>query len=569
MSINNTWLTPLQRSYQTIKNQLIDKLRAKVPEITDYSEGNIFIILISMFSAIAEVIHYYNDNHARETFFVTARRFDSLHKHGKLVDYHIKSANPASVDLTLYRASGTPITSDIAIPAGTSFTSKDGKNWVSTKTVIWKIGQYVCKVPIEQSEKRYIDLTEIGTVTGTIQIQITGIPNNKLYAEGSMVLTINDVPWTLVETFAYYKSSDLVYKVELDYQSIPYIVFGNGLYGATPPINGVIKANYSITTGVAGNSVDKDQFYTVPTFISEIQSDVRMINTTRATGGSNYETFDMLKEHIPLSIKTLGVAVTREDWEAIARLCPGVDKAYVNYICGRFVEIYITPDGGGIASQTLLDNTMTYLLKRKVITTSISVKPTTLTTIYLSAMVTGKQSFRAVDIINQVKRTLIDNYNQDSSNINKPIRLSDLYATIDNLSMVSHLTITKLFLKPYIINVENIPGQPDLALTNYNQTSFIGDGTEMFIVTILSSTNYKIIASGNPDVIMTGTFGTSMEVQGLKTTFQITLDGSLNYPEDATYKLITQPMDKDIIPYGYSIPVFDINSITLIINETV
>ena len=54
----------------------------------------------------------------------------------------------------------------------------------------------------------------------------------------------------------------------------------------------------------------------------------------------------MLKQHIPLSIKTLGVAITREDYEAIAQLVPGVDKSYVDYQCGKFVTVYITPDGG-------------------------------------------------------------------------------------------------------------------------------------------------------------------------------------------------------------------------------
>ena len=113
MSVTNPWLTPYQRSYQQIKAKLIDDLKnIKGPSgetlITDYSEGNLLIMIISLFSAIAEVIHYYIDNMSRETFFGTARRFDSLVKHGELVDYHAHGAVAPTVDVVISR----PLTSD-------------------------------------------------------------------------------------------------------------------------------------------------------------------------------------------------------------------------------------------------------------------------------------------------------------------------------------------------------------------------------------------------------------------------------------------------------------------------
>ena len=63
MSTYNKWLTPYQRSYQQIKEKLIDGLsNLKGPNgkqlITDFSEGNILIIILSMFAAIAEVLHF-------------------------------------------------------------------------------------------------------------------------------------------------------------------------------------------------------------------------------------------------------------------------------------------------------------------------------------------------------------------------------------------------------------------------------------------------------------------------------------------------------------------------------
>ena len=89
--ITNPWLNPLQRSYQQIKTKLINGL-ANIKDkdgkqlVTDFSEGNILVIILSMFAAVAEVLHYYIDNMARETFFSTARKYESLVKHAALVD---------------------------------------------------------------------------------------------------------------------------------------------------------------------------------------------------------------------------------------------------------------------------------------------------------------------------------------------------------------------------------------------------------------------------------------------------------------------------------------------------
>ena len=53
-------------------------------------------------------------------------------------------------------------------------------------------------------------------------------------------------------------------------------------------------------------------------------------NPNRITGGSNYENFDMLKEHVTLNIRTLGVAITKQDYIDVTKLAPGVDKAYID-----------------------------------------------------------------------------------------------------------------------------------------------------------------------------------------------------------------------------------------------
>lgn len=586
MPTSNNWLNPFQRSFNDIKSTLISKLRARVPEMSDYSEGNIFILIISIFSAIAEVIHFYIDNMAREAFLPTARRYSSLYKHAKLVDYHIKAGIPASVNLTIYRGNGSPITENITIPVNTEFQSKDGKTWLSSKTIVWDATQnpYSVKVPVVQKSKvGDPDRIQLGQITSTdVIIYLGDLPTDQKYVEGSMVLYIDNEPWILVDTFAYANSTDKVYKVEIDEAGKPYIMFGDGQFGMKPNLNGKVEAEYYLTYGALGN-IAENQFGTpIPTILTDKYNDISISNVYSASGGSDYETFDMLKQHIPLSIKTLGVAITREDYGAIAKLVPGVDKSYVDYQCGKFVTVYITPDGGGEASQALIDSVTDKLTKAKVITTHINVKSTHTSLIFLDATITGRKSFSKNDISDQVIKALVEAYSYNTSDINKVVRLSDLYALIDNQSMVDYLNINSLYLLSYPVPQGGggiDPSLvPDLNITHFKQINFsTGDAEaqtdERQVMITITESGYKINGLVNDtDINTTGTFGNITQVNGNNLSFEITIgnpgEGQVYNPGDE-YVISLQPMNRDLIPVNFNIPIFRSNTITLEINEVV
>lgn len=567
MSTSNPWLNPLQRSYNSIKATLISKLKAKIPEITDYSEGNILVIILSVFSAIAEVLHYYIDNTAQESFFITARRYSSLYKHAKLVDYHIKSGIPATVDLMLYREGNKMLTTDIVIPVNTVFKSSDGKQWLTTKTISWPKNSYSIKVPVEQKNIISTNLIDFGMVTDSnIQIELGKLPTNQKYVEGSMVLTIGNDTWNIVETFAYSNSNSKVFKVEVDEVNEPIIIFGNGKYGMKPPIGSNVYGRYYVTFGSLGN-IGPNTFNTVPQDLLNIQNDLKVTNIVSASGGSDYENFNMLKDHIPLSIKTLGVAITKDDYESITKLIPGVSKAYVNYICGRYVEIYITPDNGGEASQALLDSVEATLSKSKVLTTSLTIKSTKEQQIQLELDIHSKRSFNKNDVSDQVLAALLNNYSNQASDINKIIRLSDIYALVDNLSMVDYLKVKNLYFIP--IPIPTTSTQSNLVITNYTQEYFkTGVLKETLKIKIISATQYQIHT--NTGLIITGTYGQALTVTSINCKFSITIgNDNVSYNIGDTYELNLQPMNDDLTPLNYAIPILTLPNIKLNIYESV
>lgn len=574
MSVNNPWQTPFQRSYESIKSKLLNEMRGRFPEMTDFTEGNIFIILISMFAAIAEVLHYYIDNMAREAFLPTARRYSSVLKHAKLVDYNVKSAIPATVDVILTLSDGSPLENDdITIPVGTQFTSVNGLSWYSTKTVVFRKGEYSVKVPLVQQDKSGENI-ELGTITSKSQIavQIPKSSSGQRYAEGSMVLTIDGEPWTLVETFAYSTSTDKVYKVEVGNDGESYIVFGDGRFGMIPSLGGVLKGTFYYTDGVAGN-IESGSFTSVPTEISTINPNIVITQPLSATGGSNYESFQMLKDHIPLSIKTLGVAITADDYESLTRLVPGVDKAYVNVDCGNKVSIYITPDNGGVASAALRDRVFRYIQKYKVITVNVEVLSTYPTQIFLEANITGKKSFKALDISNQVKNALLSKYNYENSRINQTVYISEVYQTIENVNLVENVTINKLYLLSYPRPLVRAM-QPELNIGRFVQNAYTSDEPEIPLrIEISENPNHYKVTSPYGVIYAQGVVGTPLTVSSTEFNIELTInplaDTGGSYTPGDVYQVSLTPMNTNIAVIDYNIPIISSNNINLTIDEVV
>lgn len=571
MSTTNPWLNPLQRSYNQIKSKIVEGLKLKVPEITDFSEGNIFMILTSIFSAIAEVLHYYIDAVSAESFFVTARKYSSLKKHAKMVDYHIRSANPSMADILISLTSGVPIKYNTEIPAGMIFYSQDGTPYISDKPVIWYAGSYGVNVPV--SQKQYRADVNFGTNSSQdIQIYLGDLGTGQLYAEGSMELNLTSGnttnQWTLVDTFAYSNPNSKHFMVELDEDYLPYIKFGNGVYGAKPPLNSTIRGSFYTTYGESGNSPE-GFINSTPTELSSIITDpLTCINPEESTGGSDYEDFDMVKEHLPLSIKTLGVAITQDDYEAIARLAPGVDKAYVNYKCGKFVDIYITPDGGGIAPSGLLESTLKFILKRKVITTSITIYSARVSSIVLRASITGKKSFRANDISTQVINDLFYAYSYATSDINKVIRLSDIYARLKALSMVDYLKIDNLYLTPLFIKVGQTSKELNASVTIEDVTT-----ESKYIIRYSSSdSKFHLLTKSYQPTGITIPLNVTTHITHLGNSWFITIRQNQTqvYTNGDLWSVNINQNNVDQEPTDFTIPVFnDVNQVVLSITETV
>jgi uncharacterized phage protein gp47/JayE len=573
MGITNKWLNPYQRSYQQIKAKLVESLMGlKDPQgqklITDYSEGNILIIILSLFAAIAEVLHYYVDNMARETFLSTARRYDSVVKHGALVDYHARAAIAATVDVILSRSiTGNSIGAKLTIPHGTLFTDSSGNSWLSARDVIWYSNVTTCKVPIIQHERYTASaLNNMVIPTGDrVILNLGTLPNGKYYEQGSMSLQIGGETWVLVDTFAKSKPTDKHFMVSVDEALNPYIMFGDGTFGKKPAAGAKItNVVFYLTNGTQGN-VKSNTITSVPSVISSSITDATVSNAYDAGGGSNYENFTMLKEHIPLSVKTLGVAITKEDFESLAMLVDGVNKAKADYECGRKLTIYISPDGGAVASSELINRVYNLLSQRAPMTTWLKVKSAGKVQIILEMDVTGKKSYKTAEIQTQILTALYNAYSPEQAQIGGSVRLSDIYALIDNLSTVDYLHLTKFYIKPW---PTTIYGNKELNLGQFKLNKAKGSMT--YYITFNSSTTFTVRSVSN-GYVTTGSVGSSIQIIDKANGFDFSLDIQNNsYQSGYRYSITVSEPNHDYEDPGFNLPVFEnASQLTLTVNEIV
>ena len=570
--LTNPWIRSYQRSYQSIKAQLLEDL-ANIKDdngnqlITDLSDGNILVIILSMFAAIAETLHFYIDNAAQESFLSTARKYDSVVKLGRLVDYHPKAATAARVDVRLNRNSSA--TGDVVtIPKGTEFQDTAGNTWLSTRPVT--LGAYVdhVNIPLIQHSFYNLDKLEglslsIDTADDTksvLSIMISlGSIDGGLYEQGTLQLEIDGKPWVEVTSFAYSKEGDRHFMVETDDDGIPYIIFSNYVSSASIGER-ITKASCYITKGSSGN-VAANSITNVPSIISSILESATIFNMEAAGGGTNYEDIQTLKQNIPLSIRTTGVAITKQDFIDRALLVSGVREVALEYECGKKMTLYVAAANGLIAAEDILESVRNQLKPSLPISTELTVKSVGKNLMVLDIEVIGKRGFTNDNINDEVMTALMTAYAPENSSIGSSVRISDIYALVDNCKSVDYLHLNKFYVTPW----------PKL-IVGYGVMEF----STFRIEKVSIKTTYLIVMTGDNIYTLysvTGGFikknipisSTRIVDTNNQNTFTMALSGELR--SGNKYQFTLSNTDTDYSEANYSVPVLESESqVTLTIN---
>lgn len=190
----------------------------------------------------------------------------------------------------------------------------------------------------------------------------------------------------------------------------------------------------------------------------------------------------------------------------------------------------------------------------------------------LKVDVVGKPSYKSDDIRNSIVSALSAAYPTDGA-IGGKVRLSDIYALIDNQAPVDYLHILQFYVMPW---PKIIFGNAQLNVTELDITST--NGKAKYIVEFIDGSTFRILPyenittySSNKEASyqnFNGTLGQNVSVnypEGFN--FNIKLDGK-GFQEGYKYEFTISDTNMDYDQPGYNIPVFDVNNLTLNITET-
>lgn len=565
MRLTNPWVGYLQRNYTNIKNAILSRIRILVPEITDFSDSNILVIMASSFAGLIEQLNYYIDLTARELYINTARRFSSVIKITRLIDYRVKANIASFVDLrvTLVDDQGEPLGSntDLVIPRGTRIKTPEGLEFITSRSKTIETGGSSVLIPARQ--RVLVSTEQIGITNNEVN---QPIPLPLSYDDNTLSISINGEDYELKDTFGFSGPLDKHCIVRVDETGTLYVVFGDGVNGVIPPRGYAVLATYYECQGSNGNVSPNS--ITVwgtnkPNVVGTGADDILVTNPTRSVGGQDIQSTPSIRRKAPLSLRTLDRAVTLKDHEELACLVNGVKAALpVFNQTNKVLDIFIAAETRGVPPQALLDDLDSFFEDRKLIGTSVVFKPTGETLINLDLSIKLRAGMNADKSISDIKRALVDEYGYNNSYINRPLRKSDIIALIDNQQPVDYLHLDSINTTPY---PHKVYGNNELYV-NFRIETLGGSTSKVkWELYMISSTSVRLFRDG----IFMGNFSNipATDPGGwLFSNSQVRLQMWGVYDVGDSWAFFTYPTSTDIVLDDNTIPVVssDIININLL-----
>src|SRR3954451_17083705 len=117
----------MARDYDSLLLAMRERIPQKLPEWRNFAnEADFGNVLLELFAHIGDILSYYQDRVANESFLGTARTRRSVVEHLRLIGYELGTAAPAAATLSL--AVPGAVTGTVTISKGDAFATKSQKN---------------------------------------------------------------------------------------------------------------------------------------------------------------------------------------------------------------------------------------------------------------------------------------------------------------------------------------------------------------------------------------------------------------------------------------------------------
>lgn len=470
------------KDYYSLREELINRVQLRVPDWTGEDPADFGIALVEAFAYLGDLITYYIDRNANESFLSTATQRSSVLNIAQSYGYLPSGYGRAFTTLQLSNSSASAIT----LPAGSVFYGDIVINDTVQKvyfttdasvTVPAKIGAVNGVATISAQEGLPVEL--VATSTNEYGEQIgtsTGLPNAVLelgetpVASDSIEVYVQDgdsySKWTQVPHLIDYGPNDQVFEISTNEDGIVSIYFGDGVSGLIPTKFSDIRATYVVGGGNIGN-VDASTIttiYYVPVLseseLVALQSQITVTNPDPAIGGSDPETLDQIRNAAPLTLRANNRAVTLQDYADLALAVDSVGKANATASVWNSVTVYIAPSrnstnielapgytvDGSISPQwiTLKENVEDDLADKVLLGTTVTVLPPTYVDASVTIRYTKLPQYTTAQVEKSIKATFLTEFGYINQFFESTIYPQDVEFVIQQIPGVKTSRVTFL-----------------------------------------------------------------------------------------------------------------------------
>lgn len=452
------------RDYASLREAMLELAREKLPTWTDHSPNDLGVVLLELFAYMGDILLYYQDRIANESYLETAVERRSVINLLRLIGYELRPPQPASADLTLlFKDDATGM---VTVDTGAEFktTAEATGEPIHFQYVGERLDIDLDLIAATTNEecpdkpyKRYETLPVV-QVDAAVSDEILGSSDGSAgqrfalarapLIDGSLVLTVDEgagpKAWERKETLLHSVSGDQHYVVRWDQDDVAWVEFGDGKYGKIPQRGrNNITATYRIGGGEKGN-VPPNTIIKAVTSIDHLK---HVFNEGPATGGMDREDSSEAVLRGPQLFRAMGRAVTARDYEDHAREF-GVGKARARAAGWNRIELFVAPVGGGQPTDTLKEDLRAYFEDRRIMTSILDIRDPRYVSVFIKGSLEIESYFFTQQVQQRVENAVRELLAFEKVDFEDTLYLSKVYEAIEDIegvagANITHFTVTE------------------------------------------------------------------------------------------------------------------------------
>lgn len=440
-----------KRDYESSRKEGL----AKIPQLsngvwTDLNASDPGIIILDYVHALVDMINFYQDHQALETFITTAKERANIFRLAKQLSYKVRSAKSSQVEVTFH--SDFYYNYPIKIPKGTRVSTKDSINFVTTQDAYLKVGESEVTVLCQQGDyHEYLyegtGLSRLSNVEPPYNVnQSVELNEDLIDTESIYILDNLGRIWSPIDFIVFSTDIDRVYQVELNPNNTVTIKFGDGERGIIPKETETLTIKYLVTQADKGR-IGPNSIVTCDPIYDDNGKYIEftVYNKEESIGGYAPQSSTSIRETAPGAIKAQDRAVTIADFENLAKLVPGVAEARaydinVNTdIPFHEVRVLVVPEDDTSSNHILVDEVYRYLYQRMIPPTTLTVTLPTDIFIDIEVVVRKLPGIDDGVLEYEIDKIIRDYFDSRSNVIGEDFYPTDLSIKIASLTYVKYV----------------------------------------------------------------------------------------------------------------------------------